>query len=200
MDAACRTFPGLVVRRRSRRAHSLGLALVWCAALASTWPLGGCRAAGAAEGTEWTLAGEPVARKEALEFSGATCAPDGRCLLVGDEGRRARFFTIEEATGERPKIVIGAPVPLVPAEGDGEADAEAAAFDGSVSARANRPASAGASVPGSLGRWGRGIKGCGAWAAGRPPSWSGRGAPPGAAAGSAAASAASGSTSAAPGC
>jgi uncharacterized protein DUF3616 len=106
-----------------------GLALAWCAAAASAYALGGCSVAGAAEGTEWSLAGEPVPRKEALELSGAACAPDGRCLLVGDEGRRARWFTIEEAPGQRPEIVIGAAVPLVPAEGDGEADAEAAAFD-----------------------------------------------------------------------
>ena len=126
MDAKRLAFPGLAVRRRTRL---VGLALVWCAAAAPAWTFGGCRAAGAAEGTEWTLAGEPVARKEAMEFSGAACAPDGRCLLVGDEGRRARFFTVEEAPGERPKLVIGAVVSLVPAEGDGEADAEAAAFD-----------------------------------------------------------------------
>ncbi|GAA0566216.1 hypothetical protein GCM10009416_00200 [Craurococcus roseus] len=112
-----------------RRAALPGLVLAGCAAVASALMLLPCRTAGAAEGTEWALAGEPVPRKEALEFSGAACAPDGRCLLVGDEGRRARFFTIEEAPGERPRIVIGAAVALVPAEGDGEADAEAAAFD-----------------------------------------------------------------------
>ena len=112
-----------------RRPAPPGLALAWCAVVASAATLVGCRAAGAAEGVEWALAGKPVPRKEELEFSGAACAPDGRCLLVGDEGRRARFFTVEEAPGKEPKIVIGATVPLVPAEGDGEADAEAAAFD-----------------------------------------------------------------------
>jgi uncharacterized protein DUF3616 len=129
MDATRFAFPGPAVRRCPPRPCSPGVALASCAAVASALALGGCRAAGAAEGTEWALAGEPVPRKEALEFSGAACAPDGRCLLVGDEGRRARFFTIEEPPGERPKIVIGAAVTLVPAEGDGEADAEAAAFD-----------------------------------------------------------------------
>ncbi len=121
-------FPGPAIRRRARLP---GVAPVWSAAvaIASASAFGGCRAAGAGEGTEWALAGERVSRKEASEFSGAACAPDGRCLLVGDEGRRGRFFTIEEAPGQRPKIVIGAAVPLVPAEGDGEADAEAAAFD-----------------------------------------------------------------------
>ena len=129
MDGTTRlAFPGAAVRRRARLP---GVAPVWCAAaaIASASAFGGCRAAGAGEGTEWALAGERVSRKEASEFSGAACAPDGRCLLVGDEGRRARFFTIEGAPGQRPKIVIGAAVPLVPAEGDGEADAEAAAFD-----------------------------------------------------------------------
>lgn len=111
------------VRRRAR--PTCLAALAWCAAAASA--AGACRAA---EGTEWALAGEPVPRKQALEFSGAACAPDGRCLLVGDEGRRARFFTVEEPPGERPRLVIGAAVPLAPAEGGGEADAEAAAFDG----------------------------------------------------------------------
>ena len=80
-----------------RRVALPGFALAWCAAVASAAVLGGWGAADAAEGTEWALAGEPVPREEALEFSGAACAPDGRCLLVGDEGRRARFFTIEEA-------------------------------------------------------------------------------------------------------
>jgi hypothetical protein len=129
MDAARLAFPVLAVRRRPRRARLPGLALALCAAAAPASTLGGCRAAGAAEGTEWALAGEPVPRKEASEFSGAACAPDGRCLIVGDEGRRARFFAIEEVPGERPKIVVGTAVQLVPAEGDGEADAEAAAFD-----------------------------------------------------------------------
>ena len=126
MDATRPAFQALAVRRRARLP---GLAPAWCAAMGTALVLGGGRTAGAADGTEWALAGEPVLRKEASEFSGAACAPDGRCLLVGDEGRRARFFTIEEALGERPKIVIGATVPLVPAEGNGEADAEAAAFD-----------------------------------------------------------------------
>ena len=120
-------FPVLAVRRRRRRACLPGLALVWCVAAGSAWTPGVCGAE--SSGKEWALAGEPVPRKEALEFSGAACAPDGRCLLVGDEGRRARFFTIEEVPGGRSKVVVGAAVPLVPAEGDGEADAEAAAFD-----------------------------------------------------------------------
>ncbi|MBD0270995.1 MAG: DUF3616 domain-containing protein [Acetobacteraceae bacterium] len=118
--------PAFAVSDVPRRAALSGIALAWCAAVASALTPSACRAA---EGTEWALAGEPVPRKEALELSGAACAPDGRCLLVGDEGRRARFFTIEEASGGKSKIVIGAAVPLVPAEGDGEADAEAAAFD-----------------------------------------------------------------------
>ena len=130
MDAARFAFPGSAARRRAPRARLPGLALTRCAAVASALAFGGHhRAAGAAEGTEWALAGEPLARKEALEFSGAACAPDGRCLLVGDEGRRARLFTLAEDSGGRPKVVIGAAVALVPAEGDGEADAEAAAFD-----------------------------------------------------------------------
>jgi Protein of unknown function (DUF3616) len=130
MDATRSALPDVAVRRHPRRPCPPGVvALAWCAAILPALALGGCRPADAAEGTEWTLAGEPVPRKEALELSGAACAPDGRCLLVGDEGRRARFFTVEEPTGERPRLAIGAAVPLVPAEGDGEADAEAAAFD-----------------------------------------------------------------------
>ena len=73
MDAPRPAFPALAV---PRRAALLGLALAWCAVVASAATLVGCRAAGAADGTEWALAGEPVPRKEALT------AENGRVFAV----------------------------------------------------------------------------------------------------------------------
>jgi hypothetical protein len=38
---------------------------------------------------QWTVAGDAISD---TDISGAACAPDGRCLLVSDEKRRAWFF------------------------------------------------------------------------------------------------------------
>jgi len=78
-------------------------------------------------GRRWTIVGEAATD---TDLSGAACTRDGRCLLVSDEKRRAWFFTLDQRDPTKPKIVIGDPVKLKPAEGDGEADVEAAAFDG----------------------------------------------------------------------
>ena len=43
----------------------------------------------------WTVDGD-AARD--TDISGAACAPDGRCLLVSDEKRRAWFFRLDELT------------------------------------------------------------------------------------------------------
>ena len=63
------------------------------------------------------------------DISGAACAPDGRCLLVSDEKRRAWFFRLDETHPAAPKLIIGDKIKLNPVSGDDEADAEGAAFD-----------------------------------------------------------------------
>jgi len=62
------------------------------------------------------------------DLSGAACAPDGRCLLVSDEDRKAWWFKIDRSDASAPRLVAGKPFDL-PEQGADEADAEAAAFD-----------------------------------------------------------------------
>ena len=78
-------------------------------------------------GRRWAIVGEAATD---TDLSGAACARDGRCLLVSDEKRRAWFFTLDQRDPTKPKIVIDDRVKLKPADGDGEADVEGAAFDG----------------------------------------------------------------------
>jgi hypothetical protein len=75
---------------------------------------------------KWGIVGEAA---NDADLSGAACAPDGRCLLVSDEKRRAWFFVRDEKDPAKPTIIVGDPVKLTPATGDHEADAEGAAFD-----------------------------------------------------------------------
>jgi len=62
------------------------------------------------------------------DLSGAACAPDGRCLLVSDEDRKAWWFRIDRRDASAPRLVADKPFDL-PKQGGDEADAEAAAFD-----------------------------------------------------------------------
>jgi hypothetical protein len=78
-------------------------------------------------GRRWAIVGEAATD---TDLSGAACAPDGRCLLVSDEKRRAWFFALDQRQPAAPKIVIGERVKLTPTQGGDEADAEGAAFDG----------------------------------------------------------------------
>jgi len=75
----------------------------------------------------WTVAGDAATD---TDISGAACAPDGRCLLVSDEKRRAWFFRLDETAPATPKLIVGSPLKLNPASGEDEADVEGAAFDG----------------------------------------------------------------------
>src|SRR4051794_5801609 len=74
----------------------------------------------------WTLSGDADSD---TDISGAACAPDGRCLLVSDEKRRAWFFRLDETHPAAPKLITGDKIKLNPVSGDDEADAEGAAFD-----------------------------------------------------------------------
>jgi Protein of unknown function (DUF3616) len=74
----------------------------------------------------WTVIGDADSN---TDISGAACAPDGRCLLVSDEKRRAWFFRLDETHPTAPKLIIGDKIKLNPMSGDDEADAEGAAFD-----------------------------------------------------------------------
>src|ERR1051325_3873292 len=74
----------------------------------------------------WTVTGDADSD---TDISGAACAPDGRCLLVSDEKRRAWFFRLDETHPAVPKLIIGDRIKLNPVNGDDEADAEGAAFD-----------------------------------------------------------------------
>ena len=74
----------------------------------------------------WTVIGDADSN---TDISGAACAPDGRCLLVSDEKRRAWFFRLDETHPTAPKLIIGDKIKLNPVSGDDEADAEGAAFD-----------------------------------------------------------------------
>src|SRR4051794_6011291 len=76
---------------------------------------------------QWRVAGDADSD---TDISGAACAPDGRCLMVSDEKRRAWFFELDESDPGAPKLIIGNQIKLDPASGDKEADAEGAAFDG----------------------------------------------------------------------
>jgi hypothetical protein len=62
------------------------------------------------------------------DLSGAACAPDGGCLLVSDEDRKAWWFRIDRRDASAPRLVADKPFDL-PKQGGDEADAEAAAFD-----------------------------------------------------------------------
>jgi hypothetical protein len=75
----------------------------------------------------WTVAGDAATD---ADISGAACAPDGRCLLVGDEKRRAWFFRRDDTAPAAPKLIVDGQLKLNPASGDDEADVEGAAFDG----------------------------------------------------------------------
>ena len=75
--------------------------------------------------TSWTIARHA---KHNEDLSGAACAPDGKCLLVSDEDRKAWWFKIDRSDASAPRLVVGKPFDL-PKQGKNEADAEAAAFD-----------------------------------------------------------------------
>lgn len=74
----------------------------------------------------WAVVGDATSD---TDLSGAACAPNGQCLLVSDEKRRAWFFRMDEPIPGAPKIIVGERVKLKPAAGEDEADAEGAAFD-----------------------------------------------------------------------
>jgi hypothetical protein len=76
---------------------------------------------------QWMIDGDAA---RGTDISGAACAPDGRCLMVSDEKRRAWFFGLDQIHPTEPKLIIRDQVKLNPASGDEEADAEGAAFDG----------------------------------------------------------------------
>jgi hypothetical protein len=74
----------------------------------------------------WAVVGDAASDSD---LSGAACAPDGRCLLVSDEKRRAWFFRSDE-TATKPKLTVSEQIKLSPVNGGDEADLEGAAFDG----------------------------------------------------------------------
>src|SRR3954453_12455619 len=46
------------------------------------------------------------------DLSGAACAPDGKCLLVSDEDRKAWWFRIERRDSSAPRLVADKPFDL----------------------------------------------------------------------------------------
>jgi hypothetical protein len=63
----------------------------------------------------WTVVGDAATD---TDISGAACAPDGRCLLVSDEKRRAWFFRLDETAPAAPKLIVGGQLKLNPASGE----------------------------------------------------------------------------------
>lgn len=110
----------------------LRVAGLLCAALLALAPFRPAEAQ-PAEGIPWRITVGGVGAEGAAgdkDISGAACAPDGRCLLVSDEKRRAWLFRHDTAAPGGPHLVVGAELELTPASGGNEADAEAAAFAG----------------------------------------------------------------------
>lgn len=67
--------------------------------------------------------------KEGKNLSGAACAPNGPCLLVGDEMRFARLFTLSPGMAQPQRLSPGEPLYLLPgsAPDDPETDVEGVA-------------------------------------------------------------------------